>query len=281
MNDILMIYPRQSLTNRNNATEWFRQEAFGLGMDLGFECMEDLMVKISPLKVCPHLPRIALMRGYNEPLSLTLELLGVQVVNTTASMHLAQNKMLTHIVLDNAQLPTPRTIFSTDSHLTYQKVAQTLKASTFVAKGLYGSKGEQIWLLKNETDFISLHATFSGELLYQEYISYSKGHDIRVWVVGGEAVDCVERCSDTDFRSNYALGGKAERHVLTPAIKKLAEDATRSIGLEFAGVDLLKVDNEEKYTICEVNGNAGFRTLSMVGGENLPRKILEYINKKN
>ena len=46
------------------------------------------------------------------------------------------------------------------------------------------------------------------------------GKDVRVWVLGGENIASFIRISDTDFRSNYCLGGRAERYSLDEEERK-------------------------------------------------------------
>ena len=76
------------------------------------------------------------------------------------------------------------------------------------------------------------------------------------------------------------MGGHACAHPLDEAAAQLAVAAAQSIGLDFAGVDLL-MDGEGGYTVCEVNGNAGFRTLYAVQPDNdLLKQLMEWILKK-
>lgn len=114
----------------------------------------------------------------------------------------------------------------------------------------------------------------------QRYVAASHGRDLRVWTVGDRAVACVMRRSDGALQSNYAMGGHACAHPLDEAAAQLAVAAAQSIGLDFAGVDLL-MDGEGGYTVCEVNGNAGFRTLYAVQPDNdLLKQLMEWILKK-
>ena len=72
------------------------------------------------------------------------------------------------------------------------------------------------------------------------------------------------------------MGGKAKEVEVTPEIAQLSLRCAKIIGLEFAGIDLLF--SETGYSVCEINGNAGFRTISSVSGEvNIPRALFEYI----
>ncbi len=116
-------------------------------------------------------------------------------------------------------------------------------------------------------------------ILVQEYIESSYGRDIRVWVSGGEVIGHILRYNDNSFKSNFAAGGSFCQVELPQEAARLAIDATNAVGLHFAGIDLLYTANKNAsdknsvspaadnisdygFTVCEINGNAGFRTAS-------------------
>ncbi len=86
------------------------------------------------------------------------------------------------------------------------------------------------------------------------------------------------RQSDTKFVSNYSQGGKASLFPMNADVASTAVKAARALGLDFAGVDILFDGNG--YTVCEVNGNAGFRTLSAVSDINIIKHLYEYIHER-
>ena len=99
------------------------------------------------------------------------------------------------------------------------------------------------------------------EPVLQEFVATSSGRDIRVWVTGDEVAGHVLRYNPSSFKSNFAAGGSFRQIPLPPAAASLAVAAARACGLFFAGVDLL-FDGQNGFKVCEVNGNAGFRTAS-------------------
>ena len=99
--------------------------------------------------------------------------------------------------------------------------------------------------------------------------------DIRVYVLGDKVLGCVKRISDSSFKSNYSLGGRVEKYELTDSIKEISLSAAKAIGLEFCGIDLLFT--KDSFTVCEVNGNAGFRTITMVSDIDIPIELFKWI----
>lgn len=220
-------------------------------------------------------PDFVIMRGYCTPLSEFFEMKRIPVINSTRSMTLSRDKFLTHVALSSAQLPTPATVwFQTPP--SYLESCALFSSSCFIVKAREGSKGERVWLAEDEESYSMATAACHGDMLMQEYIASSRGRDIRIWVIGGRAVGAVLRHSDSDFRSNFALGGKATLYDAPPQALRLAEKAAEATGLFFAGVDLLFTGSG--FTVCEVNGNAGFRTLSSVGGPDILKLFFKRFN---
>jgi RimK family alpha-L-glutamate ligase len=84
--------------------------------------------------------------------------------------------------------------------------------------------------------------------------------DLRVYVVGDSVIGGMIRSApDEEWRTNVALGGdvSAAGDVLTDEVARIALDAADAIGLDYAGVDLIR--NEEDWYVLEVNPTAGFK----------------------
>ena len=97
-------------------------------------------------------------------------------------------------------------------------------------------------------------------LLFQRFVQEAAGRDVRVYVVGGQAVAAILREGPPgNFRSNVAGGGFARAHRLTTDEEALALSACNALGLDFGGVDLLL--SNEGPLVCEVNSNAHFAAL--------------------
>ena len=274
----LLIYP--STTPRgNNAFGWFREAAARYGMEL------EVLFYDSPgagaLAGAPAwTPDFVLMRGYNTALSRWYEAQGVTVVNSTDSMILCRDKYRCSEVLAAAGVPVPGALSLAE--------AEGSAAFPFILKLNYGSKGENVFLIGNEREYrealeacrmeeqhrleeLSRGITEFGETpeevaygctpVLQEFIASSRGRDIRVWVTGDEVAGHVLRYNDRSFKSNFAAGGSFRQIPLPPEAASTALAAARAAGLFFAGVDLL-FDGHGGFKVCEINGNAGFRTAS-------------------
>ena len=135
-----------------------------------------------------------------------------------------------------------------------------------VIKEAYGSFGEQVYLANTVEEANKIIDQIGyKDFLMQEYISNSKGRDIRVNVVGDDAVVSMYRENQHDFRSNISNGGTGKKYEPKQKYIDLAVKAAQSLDLTFAGVDVLFGDDDEPI-ICEVNSNPQFAsTLSFTG----------------
>ena len=147
------IYP---IDKGNNAFEWMKDSAKNNGIILHILFAKDISVLVTNAEIkilhkgeeCA-LPHFVLMRHYDINLSSALEMLGVRVINTTSSMELSRNKMMTHLVLRNNGINTPLTISGDiDYQLCISKVGLP-----FILKAIQGSKGEEVFLIDNEISY--------------------------------------------------------------------------------------------------------------------------------
>lgn len=108
-------------------------------------------------------------------------------------------------------------------------------------------------------------------MLIQEFIKESAGTDIRAFVVGGRVVASMKRQSlDDDFRSNLHKGGEGTRIKLTEEERKMAVKAAGAMGLNVAGVDMMR--SERGPLILEVNASPGFGIEKITGLWPLPSR---------
>ena len=279
----LILFPKSTLGNGSNAFGWWCDEAASLGISLQIAFFEDIILRYGTEHSAhigtgiPASPDFVIMRGYSENISTHFERAGIPVFNRWNAMAASHNKLRTHSILAHSGIPTPLTISA--SRASYEDACTLLGKDVFVVKQPDSSRGRNVFLVRNKKEYDLAAASCRGEFLIQEYISASHGRDLRVWTVGDSAVACVLRHSASSFLSNYSCGGSADPFDAPQAALDLAARAARAVGLDFAGVDLL-FTADGNFTVCEVNGNAGFRTLSAVGGKNIIAIFMKHIASK-
>jgi len=212
-----------------------------------------------------------------------LEKLGVLVLNNAESIEKSKDKLHTVQVLANSSLPIPKTILARFPI----KINFIEKEFHFpvVIKTISGSEGKGIALCENHThlkdilEIIESSSEGKQNIIIQEFISSSRGKDIRVFVIGGRAVGAMLRTGKPEsFKANFSAGGRVEKIGLSPALEWLAVESAKALGLEIAGVDILF--DKDGYKICEVNSSPYFRGFEKATGMNIPQEIFNFVQLK-
>ena len=86
------------------------------------------------------------------------------------------------------------------------------------------------------------------------------------------------RENDNDFRSNISNGGRGSLYQPSKEFVNLAIKATKALGLDFAGVDVMF--GTDGPILCEVNSNPQFASTLAATGVNLADYIADYILNK-
>ncbi|HDL6090140.1 TPA: RimK family alpha-L-glutamate ligase, partial [Mannheimia haemolytica] len=205
---------------------------------------------------------------------------GIPVLNHSAAFALARDKWRTLQKLAKHNLPVPNTNFA--GHLVSVKSQLNQFAFPLISKVLNGSQGNGVMLFEGKNNAEAVLATFrqvNEPYLCQQFVGDAKGQDIRAFVIGNEVVAAMSRTSVTgDFRANIHQGGTAQPIELTQMERALAIKATKTIGLDIAGVDFLRT--EKGVVILEVNASPGFEGIERVNDVDIASEMVSYfINK--
>ncbi len=210
---------------------------------------------------------------------------GIPVFNSSRAIELCDDKRLMHLSL--AGIPSPETYIApmtfpnigfTD--LSFFDAIEEALSYPMVIKEAFGSFGAQVYLANDRESALEiLKQHESVPLIFQRFVSESAGRDIRINVVGHKVVSAMERRSlNGDFRSNVTLGGETLPYTPTEAEATLAEEASRRLGLDFGGIDILF--GKDGPLLCEVNSNTHFKSTYDCTGINLADLIAEHITEK-
>ena len=62
---------------------------------------------------------------------------------------------------------------------------------------------------------------------------------MRVWAIGNDIITSILRESDTDFRSNFCLGGRATPYKMNEEEKSLVKRILSLVESDYIGIDFL------------------------------------------
>ncbi len=112
--------------------------------------------------------------------------------------------------------------------------------------------------------------------MVQQFIKEAGGSDIRAFVVGGKVVAAMRRTGKKgDFRSNLHRGGRADPIDLTDKEHDVAVRAADALGLNVAGVDMLRSDRGP--VVVEVNASPGLKGIETASGVDIAGAIIGFL----
>ena len=200
-----------------------------------------------------------------------LERMGIPFMNRPSAIEKAVDKYYTLRLLDMAEVPVPRTVVT-------QYAKDALRAfrrfKDVVVKPLFGSGGVGMTRVDDHEIarrvFRALEA--SHYVMYvQEYLEHGL-RDIRVFVVGGEAIAAMYRVGP-DWKTTIRHGARPEACQLTSELAELAERCAQVIGLEYTGVDLL--ETKRGLVVTEVNSSSGWQGLQQVTDFAIAERVVD------
>lgn len=201
---------------------------------------------------------------------------GQVVVNTPRAIERTVDKFWTSALLEQAGLPVPTTVVCEQPD---EAIAAFRALGDVIVKPLFGSMGLGMVRVSDEEMAFRVFRTLEairGVYYLQRAIDHD-GADVRAFVVGDRVVGAIERrASPPGWRTNIARGGRASPLALPPAWVDLALRATRAVGADYAGVDLLPARDGTVYVV-EVNGIPGWRGLQEATSTDVARAIVEHL----
>ena len=227
------------------------------------------------------IPRIgASITFYGTAVLRQFEMMGVYCVNESIAISRSRDKLRSMQLLARKGLGLPVTGFAHSTVYT-QDLIQMVGGTPLVIKLLEGTQGIGVVLAETKKAAESVIEAFRGldaNILVQQFIAEAGGEDIRCFVIGEKVVAAMKRSSaEGEFRSNLHRGGTANVEKITPEERITAVKAAKAMGLNVAGVDLLRSDDGP--VIMEVNSSPGLEGIEASTGKDVAGQIIAYIEK--
>lgn len=227
------------------------------------------------------IPRIAsYMTKYGTAIVRQLEMQGAYTVSSSIAISRSRDKLRSLQLLAKYGIGIPKTVVSRNT-TDIDDLLNNLGSMPVIIKLARGTHGNGVVLAETKKAAKSVLQAFyltnddGTNILLQEFIKESAGTDIRAFVVGSRVIASMKRQSlDDDFRSNLHKGGEGTAIKLTEEEKKIAIKAAKAMGLNIAGVDLMR--SSRGPLILEVNASPGFG-IEKVTGRNVASAIIEYV----
>ncbi|MDB5167756.1 MAG: rimK [Candidatus Saccharibacteria bacterium] len=227
------------------------------------------------------IPRIASnMTKYGTAILRQLEMQGVYSTSSSIAISRSRDKLRSMQLMAKAGIGIPKTVVSRNT-TDIDDLLEQLGGMPVIIKLARGTHGNGVVLAETKKAAKSVLQAFyltnddGTNILLQEFVKESAGTDIRAFVVGSRVVASMKRQSlDDDFRSNLHKGGEGTVIKLTEEERKMAIKAAKAMGLNIAGVDMMRSDRGP--LILEVNASPGFG-IEKVTGRDVAGSIIEYV----
>jgi len=209
------------------------------------------------------------------------EMMDVYSINESVAISRSRDKLRSLQLLARKGIGLPVTGFAHSTQYT-QDLINLAGGAPLVIKLLEGTQGIGVVLAETDKAAESVIEAFRGlkeQILVQEFIKEAGGADIRCFVIGDRVVAAMKRQgSEGEFRSNLHRGGNATVARLTPEERLTAVRAAKIMGLNVAGVDLLRSNHGP--VVMEVNSSPGLEGIEKATEKNVAGMIIEFIEKQ-
>ena len=225
------------------------------------------------------IPRIgASVTRYGTAVLRQFELMGTWSPNSSDAILRARDKLRCHQMLAGEGIGLPTTVFGDNPDDTADLLG-LLGDPPHVIKLIEGSQGNGVVLASTLPASRSVIEAFRGlyaNFLVQEFVAEAAGADLRCFVVGDRVVAAMRRQAEPgEFRSNLHRGGQASAVQIDALERDTALRAARVMGLEIAGVDLIR--SARGPLVLEVNSSPGLEGIEAASGVDVAGAIVDHL----
>jgi ribosomal protein S6--L-glutamate ligase len=227
------------------------------------------------------IPRIgASVTFYGTAVLRQFEMMGNYPLNESVAISRSRDKLRSVQLLARKGIGLPVTGFA-NSPDDVEDLIKMVGGAPLVIKLLEGTQGIGVVLAETKQAAESVIEAFMGldaNILVQEFIKEAGGADIRCFIIGDKVVAAMKRqAQNGEFRSNLHRGGSATLVKITPEERSTAVRAAKVMGLNVAGVDLLRSNHGP--VVMEVNSSPGLEGIENASGKDVAGMIIDFIEK--
>ncbi|MCD2452174.1 30S ribosomal protein S6--L-glutamate ligase [Methylicorpusculum oleiharenae] len=227
------------------------------------------------------IPRIgASITFYGTAVLRQFEMMGTYTLNESVAISRSRDKLRSLQLLSRKGIGLPVTGFAHKPD-DVEDLIKMVGGAPLVIKLLEGTQGIGVVMAETQKAAESVIEAFMGlkaNILVQEFIKEAAGADIRCFVIGDKVVAAMKRQGkEGEFRSNLHRGGTSSLIRISPEERSIAVRAARTLGLNVAGVDLLRSNHGP--VIMEVNSSPGLQGIETSTEKDIAGMIIDFIEK--
>ncbi|NNU17213.1 30S ribosomal protein S6--L-glutamate ligase [Parvularcula sp. ZS-1/3] len=228
------------------------------------------------------IPRIgSSITAYGTAVVRQFETTGAYCINRSDAILASRDKLYAHQILARDGIGMPVTAFASSPKDT-DSLIKLMGTPPIILKLLESTQGKGVVLAETKKaaeSVISAFRNLKADFLVQQFVKEANGEDIRCLVIGGKVVASMKRtAAPGEFRSNLHQGGTAQLVKISKEEREVALKAAKSLGLGFAGVDLLRSETGPK--VLEVNSSPGLEGIEASSKKDVADLVFQHIERR-
>jgi ribosomal protein S6--L-glutamate ligase len=227
------------------------------------------------------IPRIGgSITSYGSAVLRQFEVANIYSVNESIAISRSRDKLRAHQLLARKGIGMPITGYANRADATHDLI-DFVGGAPLIVKVMNSTQGKGVLLAettKAAESLINAFRDLDTDFLVQEFIKEAGGADIRCFVIGGKVMAAmIRKAKEGEYRSNLHRGGTAHVIKLEPEERLLAIRAAKVMGLDVAGVDIVR--SARGPLVLEVNSSPGLEGIEKATGKDIAGAIIQYIEK--
>lgn len=221
------------------------------------------------------------MTFYGCALARQFESMSIYTTNTSGAITQSRDKLFSLQLMLKSGIGIPTTGFAS-SPMDTNDLIDMVGGAPLIVKLLEGAQGKGVVLAETKKaaeSVINAFKALQANLLVQEFVKEADGKDLRCFVIDGKVVASIQRqAAPGEFRANMHQGGTASVVKITPDERKLAVKAAKVLGLNVAGVDIIR--SSKGPLLLEVNSSPGLEGIESATGKDIAGLMIQSIESK-
>ena len=243
---------------------FFAESLRRYGEMAGMECSIVTTDSVDP----EYAPDIVISRTRDHEVTSMLEDYGSTVYNRSSVSKICNDKSMTYSFAESLGIP----------YLPYSMDPNNLPPGPpWVVKSCLGHGGTEVFLAEDELQAVDLFGSLEERRPLIQEMAPVRGRDMRMYVLGGRVIASVMRSSDTDFRANHKLGGRAELCEPPAEAMDIVRRILPELMPDFVGIDF--VFGREGVYLNEIEDVVGTRMLYELTDLDPALMYMEYVTQ--
>ncbi len=263
----ILLYNKEQAYKNKHFIDIMLDEAKNLSLDMDLVLVENLEIDFLRSQNIDFV----INRQPDYKVLEKIESLGIRVHNSSEVCKIANDKALSYEFISDLGIDVLKTLTKNISYDTMP--------FPYILKPRDLRGGEGVSLINSKDDYNKYIEKYDIEKSIQQELASDIGKDLRVYILGNKILTAMLRTSKNSFKSNYSLGGRAEKYNLNDVEKNIVNIIISNFDFDYVGIDFLF--HNGKIVFNEIEDPVGARMIYHNTHINPARLLIENCIKIN